>query len=381
MKIFGWNISLSKKTPTKATELKTGNRRAGAIIKKQPKREVSYQIADIKQAKQMARNIDTPDRSRILSIYDYINLDGHLISQIRNAKYEVLSEPWLLYNDDKPNEAATKLIAKRWFNNIIEYIVEAELYGFSVVELDGIDAKEGSNGVVILLPREHIMIEKQRLLIDGTASGDYLDYAQFTEELEILEFYNSREDLGILLQCAYNVIRKFYAVSDWSRANEKVGMPILAVEANTNNDDELDRIETSAANFGTDGYVVTQAGDKITLLERKNENFHITFKDKMQKSDEEVSKIINGQTGTSDVKAFVGTAEVHERTMATFTQARLQFIVDEVNEKVLPYLVRKGFAIDGLNFNYPELIRAKQKKLNPTQPNSTEPKSQEPPVK
>lgn len=381
MKLFGWNISLSKKTPTKATELKNGKRRAGAIIKKQPKREVSYQIADIKQAKQMARNIDTPDRSRILSIYDYINQDGHLISQIRNAKYEVLSEPWLLYNDDKPNEAATKLIAKRWFSTLIEYIVEAELYGFSVVEADGIDTKEGSKGVVTLIPREHIMIEKQRLLIEASANSDYIDYAQFTDELELLEFYNNREDLGILLQCAYNVIRKFYAVSDWSRANEKVGMPIVAIEANTNNDDELDRLEASAANLGTDGYIVTQQGDKVTLIERKNEKFHSTFMDKMKVSDDEVSKTINGQTGTSDVKAFVGTAEVHERTMATFTQARLQFVVDEVNEKVLPYLIKKGFPLDGLTFNYPELIRAKQKKLNPAQPVSTEPPKQEPPVK
>ncbi|MCX6210111.1 MAG: hypothetical protein NTZ59_11620, partial [Bacteroidetes bacterium] len=76
---------------------------------------------------------------------------------------------------------------------------------------------------------------------------------------------------------------------------------------------------------------------------------------------------------TSDVKAFVGTAQVHERTMATFTQARLQFIADEINEKWFPYLIKKGFALEGKTFNYPELIRAKERKLNPQAPTATEP--------
>lgn len=370
MKIFGYNIQLSKNNGKNQTQtITSGNttRRARNVIRKQIKREVSFQIADIKTALQLVHNIDTPDRQKLLQIYDYIIKDGHLISQIRNAKFEVISEPYMLYSNNTPNEAATAIIQKRWFNKFIEYIFEAELYGYSVVEVDNIDVKEGSIGYLISFPRQHISIELQRILIDGTANGAYIEYANIIDDLDLVEFFVSRDNVGILLECAYNVIWKYYARSDWSRANEKVGIPLIAIEANTNNETELDRLENVAANFGADGYSVTQQGDKVTLVERKNENFHNTFKDMIALCDEQVSKILNGQTSSSDQKAFVGAAQVHERTMATFTQARLQFIADEVNEKLLPYLIKKGFPLQGLKFDYPQLIRTREGKLNPPQ--------------
>lgn len=338
-------------------------KRATGAIRKQYKREVSFQIDEIKSALTLATNPDSPDRSKLFQIYRYIMRDGHLKSQIKQAKLKVLSEPWLLYKNGTPDETATALLEKKWFNKILEFILEAEFYGFSVVECDGIDATETIIGSVELIDREYVSIERQWILIEGTINGAYLPYGEIKNDIDLLEF-GDRDDLGCLLECAYNVIWKYYARSDWSRANEKVGMPTLVVIADTNNDDELDDMETKAANFGTDGFIVGQKGDEITMLERKSDKFHETFKDVITVSDEQVSKVINGQTGTSDVKAFVGAANVHERVMEDFTIARLQKIVDEVRENVMPYLLEKGFNLKDYEFNYPYLIRLKQNKIN-----------------
>ncbi len=364
MKILGYTIALGKNKTAIATNTPS-KRSSRTVIKKQITRSVSFQIADIISAENLANNVDAPDRNKLLRIYEYIKKDGHLKSQWRNAKFEVLSEPWQIYVDDKADETTTKLLQKRWMNKVIEFILEAEFYGYTVIELDDIDAKNGNIGYIELFPREHISIEKQRILIEANANGAYIEYGNIIDELDLVEFFTTREDKGTLLECAYNVIWKFYSRSDWSRGNEKVGIPIVSIEANTNNDEELDRLESVAANLGTDGYIVTQQGDKVTLIERKNESFHVPLKDNCIMCNEEVSKIINGQTGTSDVKAFVGTANVHERTMATFTAARLQFISDEINEKWFPYLIKKGFALEGKKFDYPELIRTRERKLNP----------------
>ena len=187
-------------------------------------------------------------------------------------------------------------------------------------------------------------------MIDGNINAAYLDYAPIMEELELMEF-GDREDLGILLECAYNVIWKYYSRSDWSRGSEKFGMPILAIEADTNNDSELDALEDRAANFGNDGYIVTQAGDKVTIIERKGDKMHSIYMDNISLCNDEVSKIINGTSSASEAKPFVGTAEVGERTMQTFTIARLQRIADEFNKSVIPYLIRKGFPLEGKKFN------------------------------
>lgn len=356
-------MATSKNTsPARAKAQAT--RSASAVIKKVAKREAQFQIADIKQALVIAKNPDAPDRRRLLEIFEYILKDGHLKSQIKIAKLKVLSEPWLLYSDSEtPDLNATKLLANRWLNKIIEKILEAELFGFSLVELDGIDPALWQVRKVTGIDRQYVSIERQWILIDGNINGDYLPYADIMQDLNLLEFGDA-DEYGCLLEAAYNVIFKFYSRSDWSRGSEKFGMPILNIEADTNNDTELDRLERQAANFGTDGYIVTQKGDKATIIERQGQNIHLIWKDNIAYCDEQISKIINGNTATSDTKSFTGSAQVQERTMEDFTMARLQNIVDEMKETVLPFLRLKGFAIpDGLYFDYPQLIRERKKKI------------------
>jgi hypothetical protein len=50
----------------------------------------------------------------------------------------------------------------------------------------------------------------------------------------------------------------------------------------------------------------------------------------------------------------------------------LQNIVDEMTEHVLPYLISKGFKLEGYQFDYPRLRREREQKINgiptPTDP-------------
>lgn len=367
MKIFGFNIVRLSKKQSSATNSAGERKRATKAIKKTARREVSYQLSELKSAISLAKNPETPDRNKLLNIYYYIMRDGHLKSQIKQAKLKVLSEPWLLYKDGTPDMGMTKNMHQKWFNKIIEYIIESEFWSYSVIEADEIDPATFKIGKVKLIEREYISIERKWILIDGTINGSYLPYEEVKNELDLIEFGTS-DELGDLLECAYNILWKYYSRSDWSRANEKVGSPILSVVVDSNNEDDLDDAEKRAANFGSDGYFVGQKGDEINLIERKSDNFHLTFKDKIALCNEEVSKIINGQTGTSDMKAFVGAAEVHERVMEDFTIARLQLVVDEVKENLIPYLIAKGFPLEGYEFNYPYLIRLKERKINGVDP-------------
>ena len=67
---------------------------------------------------------------------------------------------------------------------------------------------------------------------------------------------------------------------------------------------------------------------------------------------------MNGQTGTSDEKSFVGSAEVHERVLDKFTEARLKRVQDIVNYKLLPFLQYHGYPItDKTSFCFSALKR------------------------
>lgn len=367
-KIFGRTIQLGKKVGTNAANGEMKKNRATRTIKRQPKREVSFQIADIKSAIQLAEDVQQPNRTKLHDIYRYILRDGHLISQVRNAKAKLLSEPWMLYAGEKPNEELSKAFRKRWFNKLIEYILEAELHGYSVVELT---LKDKNVIKYELLDREFISIEKQWILIEGSIYGSYIPYADIMWDIDLLEFGEPKSK-GILLECAYNILWKYYARSDWSRASEKFGMPILAIEADTTSDVELDDMERKAANFGTDGYIVTQSGDKVSIIERAGQKIHDIYLDNAKFCNEEVSKIVNGQTATSDQKAFVGAAEVQERVMDDFNFWRMQNIVDEMNEKTIPYLVAKGLLPEGITFDYPSVIRERERRIKGTAQNESQ---------
>lgn len=362
--ILGVRITLGKPQPVNVVSNEKGKkRRPSNAIKKQYKRNVSFEIDSITQALQMAESPDYPDRSRLHEIYRYVLRDGHLKGQIKNVmKPKVMSEPWVLYRNGQPDNAATELFQKRWMSEVIEYILEAELHGYSVVELDDFDPAKAEVKEVVLIPREHVSMDWQRILIDGTITGDYIEYAEVMNDLNLLEF-GKRTDLGLLLECSYNVLWKYFSRSDWSRASEKFGMPILSIKAGTTNEAELDDLETRAANFGTDGYVIVQEDDEVNIIERTGQNIHLIYKDNITLCDEQISKLINGGTASSDTKAFTGSAEVQERTLEDISTMRMQLVADEMNDKVLPFLEAKGFPVKGLRFDYPALKRAREKRI------------------
>ena len=366
--ILGYSIGKNKTGQISASKRQRANRRATDVIKPQYRREVSFQISDIKLAEQLALNPDNPNRRRLIDIYRYILKDLRLRGQIRDAIMKITGEPWMIYDEnEQPAEELSAMLRKRWMAQTIKHIAGVEFWGYQVIEYDRIQPQEWNIDVVTLLPHEHISIEKGWILIDGEINGSYIDYNGISQDLDLVEFYDTREDLGMLNNIAYNTIWKYYARSDWSRMNEKFGMPIIGIEADTNNDDELDRLETQAANFGSDGYIITQKGDAMQIIERKGQRPHDTFMDNIKLCNEENEIGINGQVGTSSEKSFVGAAEVQERKFEDITLSRLDFVANEINDKLLPYLRAKGFAIpEGYSFNYPTIIAERKKKLAQT---------------
>ncbi len=327
------------------------HKRASYKVNPRPSPPISYEINDIKSAISIA-NSDSKDRSRLLAIYEYIEQDSHLHSQILIATNKIISEPFLLYRGDKPSPEITRLLQKKWFENVVTSIIEAEFWGFTLVEFD-----VSVEGIITVkqIPRICVNPDLQILLFDGTQSGPQLNYADLMEELYLMQFGKER-DLGSFRKAAFNILWKYYARSDWSRASEKWGMPILHIEADTNVDSEIDNLEQKAANFGSDGYIITQHGDSVNIIERSGQDIHGIYLENIKYCDDQVSKLINGQTSSSDHKAWAGAAGVQERILEDISVARMRRVKYAMNTDVLPFLIRKGVKdLEGYEFDYPLL--------------------------
>lgn len=312
---------------------------------------VKAEMETFRQALAAAENPLRPDRKMLYGLYKNIELDDQVVSQMRIAIATVKNAPFVIETNDKENKEAMKFFDSSWFRNLLKFLVETEFWGHTLLEF--IWTKDGRLRDCIVIPREHVRPEYGDLLIRPTDTKGI----EFRDKVipNCIEFGNPY-DLGLFNVLCIPVIRKQYSDTDWSVFSEKYGMPLLSVKTQSRQEAEISAKEEMAANFGANGYVILDDMDEINIIERKSAgDGHKVFLERINLSDTKISKIINGQTGVTDEKSYVGSAEVHERTLNQFTLSRLTDIQADINEKLMHYLIEKGVIPLNSRFKFKEL--------------------------
>jgi hypothetical protein len=116
-------------------------------------------------------------------------------------------------------------------------------------------------------------------------------------------------------------------------------------------------MEDSARNFACNGYFIgDRTQDEIKYLESSARgNAHLIYENNIRLIDEQISKLMNGQTSTADTKAFVGAAQVHERLMDDWHSSRLRRFSNIINYELIPFLIYHGYPLDGATGRFTDL--------------------------
>ncbi|WP_420582075.1 phage portal protein family protein [Reichenbachiella sp.] len=320
--------------------------------------KADMQQDNLRQAIDFAEDPERPDRSHLLAIYKEVMRDPHLLSQIRTNILKVLGSPFAVFKagTDEIDEEATKLLQKPWFNRFRYIFHETPYYGHTLVEFQQMFKPVRDNGLelefkkVKVFPRHHVRPETGEIILDYTMEKG-LKYREEPFNEWLLEIGDSH-DIGLLNIAAREVIWKNYSRSDWSRFGEKFGLPIIAVKTASNKKEELDKLEKMASEFGNNLYMILDDEDEFEIKEPSKANGYQVFKDKADFCDAQNSKLISGQTGTSDEKAFVGSAEVHENILNEYMEEAMRNETYYNNEELIPFLIRHGYPLEGLEFRY-----------------------------
>lgn len=287
-----------------------------------------------------AKDPENPSFDDLYNIYDQIKKDRHLKSQVQLAINDIQQSPFILKVDGKEDKELKELFDTEWMDDAVQFLAEAEFWGHSLIEFPEVNEDQEFDES-FLIPRENVNPAKQRIILDKDKRL-YLPYEGQQKKLNLVEAYGI-EELGLYEYLAEEVILKKYARTDWSQASERYGMPFLDYATDTEDEKELNRIEEMAANFATNGYIVRHKDDDVEIKQPSNGDFYKIYMNAISLGNEELSKAINGQTGTSDNQAWAGTADVHERVKNTFTKARLRRVQHHINGKVLPLMVQNGY--------------------------------------
>jgi len=301
-------------------------------------------IATYKLAVTAAESLLSPQRRQLYTIYKNIELDAHLTAAVNQRKNLTLCKDFDVLLNGEENEDLEKIIKQKWFRDFIDYSLDAIFYGHSLIQFDSVvnDAFKA----VELVPREYVKPEFH--IVTNT-------YADLTGTDYLTPPYNNwcigvgkPKDLGLYLKAAPLVIWKKNALGAWSEFVEIFGSPIRIGKTNVRDEQTRSNMESYLRNMAVASYGVFDTDDLIELVESNRSDAFQVFDMMIQRCNSEISKLILGQTGTLDEKAYVGSAEVQERVLKNVAYNDEFFIEGVLNYQLVPMMTRLGIFPEGV---------------------------------
>ena len=335
------NIPAPKKTLP--TESKTKKANIYDVIKFENQLyRVSQTISQFRENIRVAESILAPQRYQLYQTYIDSCEDSHL-SGVMNSYYDlILSREINFYNKDgKINEEASKLLHTKWFMDFATYALQSKSWGFSCIQLG--DKTEDGFQYAELIPR--IYVKPEFHLVTDT-------YSSFTGDNYLAPPWNKwvigvgdDKDLGLLKQASYHAIWKKTALGAWASFAQMFGVPTRIYYTNTDDAEIMKAADNMMKRWATGQAIILPKQDKVEFIEAKGQDAFQVFKTLIEMCNSEMSKLFLEQTGTTDEKAYSGSADVHNEGLQRVKHRLTFFLENVINHQLKPVLEWHGFPV------------------------------------
>ncbi len=346
MKLFGYNIDFNKVQDVSVNMPKTADIRKRITVPTQLYRGIT-DIATYKSAVTQAESLVAPQRANLYKVYKNIELDAHLTAAVNQRKNLTLSKDFDVKLSGEENEELEYIIKQKWFRDFIDYSLDAIYYGHSLIQFDSV--VDNAFKSVELVPREYVKPEFH-IVTNTYADLTGTDYLEAPYNNWCIGVGKPR-DLGLYMKAAPLVIWKKNALGAWSEFVEIFGSPIRIGKTDTRDEVTRANMESMLKNMGVASYGVFDTDDLIELVESNRTDAYQVFDMMIQRCNSEISKLILGQTGTLDEKAYVGSAEVQERVLKNVAYNDEFFIEGVLNYQLVPMMTRLGIFPEGVTIS------------------------------
>lgn len=336
-------LNFNKPQPPKANIRKT-------IDFEQQLQRVRQDATKYNIALQAAESPMFPNRFLLMQTYQQIVLDAQIQSAMLQRKSKVMSKQFIVCGPDgEMDETKTAYFNQKWFYDFQSLALDSIFWGFSCIQFGPIINDKYTT--VELIPRIYVVPEYS-LVRNNTATvtdGKHFDEAPYNNWCIGV---GEKKNLGLLMYLAPYVIWKKNAMAAWAEFAEIFGSPIRIGKTDVR--DELTRknMENMMRNMGVASWAVLDLNDNVELMQASRTDAYQVFDMMVERCNSEISKIILGQTGTTDEKAYSGSANVHEgvaEVIAKQDTLNMQFIIED---QLVPMMIKNGFDLTGCTFKY-----------------------------
>jgi len=295
-------------------------------------------IDDWRLAVASATDPDDPRRGLLYRFYQSLYLDEHLQTTIDNRVLPVQqSEFRMVDKNGKENEEATKLLKRPWFHELIRICFLHRLQGVSLADISRLDDNMEIASVEEIPMSNYI--PQQGIILREESDTTGWSYQEGALEPYYVQFGNPWA-LGILNELAIIILAKKLGLGSWMNYIEKFGVPPVFVISDRQDKRRLDEIFEMMLDFKNSMFGVLGGQERVEYGKEAGGNTTNAFLPLEERCDDQISKRLLGQTGTTKNGPYEGTAEVHERVEKSRHESDKMLFQFYFNYIIIPKLVK-----------------------------------------
>lgn len=294
-----------------------------------------------KQAIQAAENIEFPQRTALLDLYEDIKLDPILSSCLDKRRMAITDSKIEFGEDGKSYPEIEELIDMPWFEEMLSDIIDARFEGHSLMWFD---PSNRSDIKYKLIPRKNVIPEAH-------------EYKRYQHDLNGLKYnkppytnysyeVGNNHKLGLLAKAVPFVLLKRGNFSDWATFAEIFGQPLRKGKYPTRDNEAKLTLKKAMEEAGSSPYIVIPDELDVTFEQATANSDGRLFEKLGDACDNQVIFLILGQllTTKSGDKGARALGEVHLEEEKRINRADKRFVLNALN-----YSFRKLLAIHGYN--------------------------------
>jgi phage gp29-like protein len=285
-----------------------------------------------------AENVYNYDRRLMQELFMELEYDAHISAVVNQIVAEIQGSDFRMAIDGETDETATKVIQHPWFQDFIRYVLEAEFYGFTLIEF-GSSTPTGFE-YIKSIDRRYIVPEykvvKKDLYGYGREGGIPFMEAPYNEWTLWFDCYG----FGLFNKAAPLWIYKKQAYNYWAEYQQIFSMPLRVGKTDIRDTSRRDNMTAMLRDMGAAAWGVFDADDTVEFIQSTGSIVNPVFEALINNTNGEISKLFLGQTMTTEDGSSRSQAEVHENTKLSIMEMYYRKVEDAVNLKLIPMMQR-----------------------------------------
>lgn len=302
------------------------------------------------------------DRSRLIDLYEAcLQQDAHIRSVIETLESQILGDRYMLARMNEKGKyikdvEQTQRIQGSQFDKIIRGIVEAKLFGYTLLEiLPGINPRTGKLATVNIIERRNVLPDQKTVVKRQGLWLPNWNIASTTYQRNYV-LINSG-DIGLFSATTPLILAKKFTVANYVNFSHTYGQPIVHGKTVSESNTDRKRLAQDIANAAQNKVIVTGIEDEVDIKTFTMSNSEKIYTSLIEFVNNEVANLILGsESMAGGMQSYVGSTKAHQDIFRDRIEVYRRYIENIMNEEIIPRLVNMGYIKAGLEFKYSNRI-------------------------